>query len=566
MKRTANRRVCRDFPVGQDLVHPAPVSHGGLHLRELHAGLRRSGWFGKLRGAAWETRGAVVESEGFMRRLAYLLAVCALVLAGCGDGGGAADADPADAIPGDALFYIEAVVDPEGDLESDALDAAGKVLRTDDPEAKLHELFKRAEDDADWDRDVSPWLGERAGLWFSARMDENEEPGVAGAIAATDIEQAEEAIERRREGAKGTERSHAGVSYTVDEDGFARAYVDDYVLFGDEPELRRTIDAAKADDGGLAEVDAYRDAIDGLEDERLGHFYADTRRLMELAAESDPEGGSALRSFITFTQLPPVAGALMADGSRLALDIHAKASEGSARDIWPLAGAGGSQLMEDLPADSWGAQAVGRAGETMRSALDRVGGAFGGAAIGRELGLDLERDVFSWVGDAAVFIRGETPGALDGGLVIGVTDGDAAEAAFGRIIGTLQARQGFKAEPVRIEGAEIAFQVADQATEPIVMARGADKVVVTYGRDAAADALVPGDRLGDSELYERADDLLEDAPSTLLSVPAVVRFADAAGEPEWHDIKPYAEAFDVITAGGETDGDDARVRIAAGLR
>jgi hypothetical protein len=31
-------------------------------------------------------------------------------------------------------------------------------------------------------------------------------------------------------------------------------------------------------------------------------------------------------------------------------------------------------------------------------------------------------------------------------------------------------------------------------------------------------------------------------------------------------VKPYAEAFDVITAGSGTDGDDARIRIAAGLR
>jgi hypothetical protein len=31
----------------------------------------------------------------------------------------------------------------------------------------------------------------------------------------------------------------------------------------------------------------------------------------------------------------------------------------------------------------------------MRSALDRFGGVFVGAAVERELGLDLERDVFS---------------------------------------------------------------------------------------------------------------------------------------------------------------------------
>jgi hypothetical protein len=91
------------------------------------------------------------------------------------------------------------------------------------------------------------------------------------------------------------------------------------------------------------------------------------------------------------------------------------------------------------------------------------------------------------------------------------------------------------AEPMRIEGAEIAFQVTDQATKPIVMARSEDKVVVTYGTDAAAAALAPDEQLGNSDLYARAEELLGDEaePSTLLSIPAIVRFNDAAGEPEW---------------------------------
>ena len=59
-----------------------------------------------------------------------------LVLAACGGGGGAAGAEPASAVPAGTAIYFEGVVRPEGDQRDDVLDAARKVLRTDDPEAQ----------------------------------------------------------------------------------------------------------------------------------------------------------------------------------------------------------------------------------------------------------------------------------------------------------------------------------------------------------------------------------------------------------------------------------------------
>jgi Protein of unknown function (DUF3352) len=213
-----------------------------------------------------------------------------------------------------------------------------------------------------------------------------------------------------------------------------------------------------------------------------------------------------------------------------------------------------------------------RVGETVRATLEGFAGAIGGAAIERELGFDLERDLLSWVGDAALFIRGDSIDSVDGGLVLSVTDEAAAESAFGRIVGALRARHGVNATPVKVEGAEIAFQWTGQAPTPtpIVMARGEDKVVVTYGTEAAVDALSSDEQLGDSELYERTTELLGDdaEPSFLLSLPAVVKLVDSAGDPdpEWQKAKPYVETFDIVAIGGSTDGGDARMRFVAGLR
>ena len=505
-----------------------------------------------------------------MPRIAWLVAAAlALFLTACGGGGaGAGGADPASAVPRDALFYMEATVRPDGDLRSDALDAAGKILRTEDPEAKLLELLDTAEE-FDYERDVKPWLGERAGFWASARLDENDEPGVAGAIAVTDREAAEEAItaSRERDGLQARSRSHAGVDYKVDRDG-AYAFVDDFVLFGDEPELKRTIDALEGD--GLADHEQYQTATEDLEGERLAHFYVDTRRLMELAAASDPQQAQALKALIPFDRLPPVAGAFLADGSRLTVDVQAELPPGSGAQLGPLVGAGGSPLLEELPADVWGAQAMPRVGETIRATLGGFAGAIGGAAIERELGFDLERDLLSWVGDAAMFIRGDSVESIEFGVVLGVTDKAASEGAFGRIVGALRSRHRVNATPVEVDGAEIAFQWAGPAPKPLVLARGEDKVVVTSGVAAAEDALSPDEELGDTELYERTTDLLGDDadPSFVLSMPGLVQLVDASGDAgaEWQQAKPYVEAFDVLALGGSADGGDARVRFVAGLR
>ncbi|MGH2949390.1 MAG: DUF3352 domain-containing protein [Solirubrobacteraceae bacterium] len=519
-----------------------------------------------------------------MLRATSPLLLIVLLVAGCGGGGGAADADPASAVPRDALLYLEAAVRPEGDTREHALAAAGKVLRTPDPEAKIRELLHRAlADDAgdvDYDRDIGPWLGERAGLWVSDRLDENEEPGVAAAVAATDLDAAESAIEdsRRRNGESATERSHAGVEYRVDADGFAYAFAEDFVLFGDEPELKRTIDALEGE--ALDSDQRYRDAIEGLSDDRLAHFFIDTKGFFAFVAQTDPESAEGLRQLqglIPFDRLPPAAGAFLADGDRLAIDLSTTIPWGDLRRrlgavAW---GTGTTPLLRELPGDSWGAQGAPRFGETMRVLFDQLAGAFGGAVVEEqlrsELGLDLEQDVFSWVGDIALFIRGESVDALDGGVVIQVTDEDRAADAFGKIVGALRARGQLDAQPLRLEGAETAFAVAaGGAPRPIVFARGDGKVVVTYGEEAAVAALDPGETLGDSELFSRAESVLGDdlEPSMLLSIPPVVALVDSSGsaDPSWDQAKPYIEAFDVIAIGGGTDGARSRGRVAAGLR
>ena len=161
--------------------------------------------------------------------------------------------------------------------------------------------------------------------------------------------------------------------------------------------------------------------------------------------------------------------------------------------------------------------------------------------------------------------------SIEGGAVIEVTDAAKAKAAFGKLIGLAQSRGGAQTKPITIDGAETAFEAAlPGAPKSIVAARSEDRVVIAYGREAAADALSPTDKLGDSDTYAEAKSVLggDVEPGFLISIPAVVELASAAsgGDPEFEKAKPYLEAFNVLAGGSSRDGDRARSRFAAGLK
>jgi hypothetical protein len=473
------------------------------------------------------------------------------------------------AVPADALFYAEMVVRPEGSLREGALDAAGKVLDTDDPEARIREMLRKAfeetGEDFDYDRDVEPWLGDRAGFWVKP-TEAKDNFGVL-LLAAADSEKAEESLRAslERGGEPVTERSHGGTDYLVNGEKVAAGLVGDFVAIGREPELVRTIDAADGD--SLAETDEYSDAVGVLPEDRLAFFWADTPGLFELAARQDPDI-DRLRSLVPLGDLPPVAGAFLANGERLEVDIEARASKDLGLETV------GTPLLQELPGDTWAATGSADLGKSLRDSIDRFGGALGGVAlrgqVRRETGLDLDRDILDWIGHAGFFVRGTTPNTIDGGVVIQPTDEDRAADSFGRIIGAIQQAAGGPVRPIEIEGADQAFAIRDvSAPRPIVLARGSGLVVATYGEAAAEAALGADDRLGEGDLYAEAEELVGMEPSLLVSMPQVLELLDAAGaggDPEFIEMRSYLDAFSVVAAGVSVGGKEATVRFGAGLR
>jgi hypothetical protein len=510
-----------------------------------------------------------------MLRAAAFAALSVLTAFVVACGGSAADggADPASAVPTDAMLYSEVVIQPSGDVRAGALAAAGKALGTDDPSAKLHELVDKAlaEDGSalDWDKDVKPWLGDRAGIWFSSRVDSEGDPGGSAVIATTDPNAALDAFHKASKGEALTSRTYHDASYEVDKDGVATGIVDDFLVSGPEVEFKRTADAAKGD--SLADADRYRKAVDELDDARLAHFYLDLKRVTDLIRRQQPENTplDGLESAFPFAKAPPIVGSFTADGDRLALDVSTDGFD--SRAFGSFGGFGGTTtLIEDLPGDSWAAFGAAKYGEQLKAMLGQYAGLFGGAAARQQLlqqsGIDLDRDVLSWIGDVAFFVRGDSPATLDGGAVIQVTDSDKAAKGFGKLAGLLQAAAGgVRVQPVTIKGAKTAFAIADRSMpQPIVMALSDERVVIAYGRDAAEQALSPSSKLGDASLYDEAKRALDGIePGLLVSMPAALKLIEASGpEADFQRARPYLDAYDALALGY----DDKRVRFAAGLK
>jgi hypothetical protein len=329
----------------------------------------------------------------------------------------------------------------------------------------------------------------------------------------------------------------------------------------------------------LAEEKRYQSLVDRLDPGRIGQFYVDVGPFIDQAMKSDPRAAgqmAQMRSLFSVDRLPPVGGSLLADGDRIAVDSLTRGrGVGTHGPFGSLMGVSSTPLLGELPGDTWAALGAAKVGPGLKAMFSRGAGAFGGAVVAQQLkqqlGLDLQRDVFGWIGDVAVFARGTSRANLDGGVVISSTNATRMRAAFGKLVGLVQTKGGQKVTPVRVAGAEMAFRAGGtNLGKPVVLARSDDRVVVAVGEAAASAALAPASKLGDSALFSQARAILAagQEPSFLLSMPQLLTAIERTGgaDADFAKAKPYLDAFSVLAAGGTVKGAEARSRFAAGLK
>lgn len=493
-----------------------------------------------------------------MRKLLLLIAVLlvpAALAAGCGNTEEAASG-ASELVPAGSVMYGEADLAPEGD-QKQAIDSI--LSKFPDGQAGLADLIEKGLRESDapisFKTDIEPWLGDEAAFFVGGIGQSGNAKASAALIATTDEDKARDALEKSAEG-KITKHDYKDVEYLTDSTGDAGAVFDGFLVLGTEDGLKAAIDTSEGGEK-LSDDEDYKKAIDDAASDRLGFFFVNSRELVNAMREV---GNTLPESFEKYFKEPIVATVdADDDGVMVEADVPAQLGQSFA-----FLGEG-SELLGDMPADSWAAFGQKDLGKLIDFYIDSFGSVIGDrnqieGQFKAATGLDLQQDVLSWMGDFGVFVRGTTLSNLDGALVVQTSDEAKSKrflAAVARLAQT-QSEGGTLIKP-RDGGYTVAIE---GLPKPIHAFVETGKLVLAYGEDAAKDAVSSGSRLGDSQNFTSVRDSLGDYDVSfyVLVKPILdlVESSGAASDADWQDAKPYLEPLNALVGGTSGSGDDLK--------
>lgn len=514
------------------------------------------------------------------RRAAAALAALALLpLAGCGDDGGSAASDDglAKFAPKEAPFYAEAAVRPGGDLGKDLDAAIGRFAPGETAEKLLGKAFEDAEE-VSYETDVKPWLGQRAGIAVTTLpTGANEDPDFAAFLETTDGGKGALELLRKTVDEPLEEREYNGVDYLVDGDDTPTsvAAIDDTLVFGTETGFKSAVDAFKGD--GLDTNDDYTKVVSEVEENAVLTVYGDIAKAFELARSSARASGKkeqfeGFRDLLNRRGLKTFGAGVAVTEKAVKLKIAAAQKESG--DIDKTA-----ETVANLPAGSWAALGLGDIGKSISEALDGLktagGPGFDGASgleqLEQQVGIDVQKDLLDWMGQAGLFVRGTALTEIGGALVVQSKDPAATKAALAKAR-TLVAGAGLRPQELSREGIDDGFSILTpgRPSVEIFAALAGDRFVLAATKTALDEAVSPSAKLGDDDTFKSAAEELGDGlkPTFLLDFPKIsglVGFA-AGSQPRFEEVQRYLDGIGVIVAGSKRDGDLTVQTLSIGLR
>lgn len=511
-------------------------------------------------------------------------ATVALAVAGCGDsaGGDSGSTDPASVAPPQAPLYIEAVVQPEGELKANVESLAKSIAGVDDLGGLIvSELEKSANDSGepfDYEREVAPWLGDKAGIFFES-YDGDDFSGYGVAVQTSDVDATQEFIDDQSESAAGPARdgSYEGIDYKVErDDEMTIGVVDDLlVLTEDEKVFKDSVDASGGD--SLADADDFADSFDAASDGSFADVFVDVGGLIEQSGDSiDPEA----KQFLDSAGIEPEEATAVASLIPGSDQVEIEVSSDLGGENPPSGDA--SSLLGSLPAGSTAAFAAADFGARLGEALDQidVNGIPGEVPPGKfkstleEAGIDVEKIAAS-ISDLGVFVEGGSERHLAGAAVLTTKDSKEASNTVSNLGLLLRASgtPGVTAISGKLSGFSIRSE--DLGPKPLVIAAEGERIAIAYGLLAATKALttnssrLAGD-LADLAFYKQAVSALGDTPiSGFVNGPAALTLAEALipsdDQEDFREAKPYLAKIDFLAIGTGSSGELATAKLIAGI-
>jgi hypothetical protein len=509
--------------------------------------------------------------------LALLCALIAAIATGCGSSssGSGGDNDPAALVPANAPVYAEATLRPNGKVGADLDAALQKILRTQDPGAKIEKALSDSgkADGVTYKDDIEPWLGERAGIAVTSIRGDNAD--FVAVINSKDDGKAKDALSKTKGDI--VKRSYNGVDYRFDrKENTAAGVFSHSVVVGTEPGFKAAVDASKGQ--SLAESNGLRGVRSKVAEERVGLLYLDVNGLLQAVSQSagsQPEVGAVLQS-LSAAVPKTIGAALQAQPDAIKIDGVSLGTPQSASS-----GGSGADMVASLPGNSWLAFGFGKSGQAFEGVLDGIGKAGGITGVGvnallsqfqQQTGLDLRKDVLSWMGDAGIFVAGKGLPDLGGALVIKTSDPAKTKKVIG-VLRRLAAQQtGGKVSDLHAQGVDDGFTLVSGNEPRVDVALAGDKFVVAVGGgDALKEAISPSKALGSSPAFTDAAGKLGDGlkPSFYLDFQQVVALIQGfvGNEADFQKAKPYLDTFGAIVAGAKDEGDGVtRARFVVTLK
>ena len=510
-----------------------------------------------------------------IRRAAIALIACAAVLvAGCGGGGGGENDDLASLAPPDASIYLESVIRPEGGQKDAIQSLASRVGGIQDPGAAITSQIdaQLAQSHVTYQHDISPWLGERAAIFFKSFQ--GDPPPFAAIFETTDAGAAQDFLDKLT--APLTDgylkrRTYNGVQYfeVRGEGGSVElGVVGDFLVVGTPDEFKAAVDAS--DGSSLADSSDFQDATATVPSDNLGLGYVDSAKAIgAISSTMNPLEAAALKPLLATLSSGPAGFSVSARPDEASLDVSVPSGA-----LPPLAG---GDLVGKAPADAWFAVGAQDVGATLQNALDTVTKSIPGAGviqgrIERESGVDL-RKTLSWMQDGYAFVAGTSQSAIDIGAVIQSADTQASAKDVDALRKKFQADADAKLGPPSLPGADAGFSAAaPESPQAIEVDQVGSQVVAALGPGQPAEnALHPEHDLADDSSFVAGQGALgaDFEPLAFVSLPELFVVAEKGGQandPSYLAAKPYLEKLDYLMIGSRTDAGRTTMRFAVGIR
>ncbi|MGC1853281.1 MAG: DUF3352 domain-containing protein [Solirubrobacterales bacterium] len=518
-----------------------------------------------------------------LRLLLAALAVAALIalLAGCGSSSGSSGSQVAELAPPGMPVFVEGVLRPTGELKSNADAVAMRVAGVDDlGEYVVSKLESAAEDDGepfDFAKEVQPWLGEHAGVFFE-RLEDDELTGVGAIVESTDTGATQEFVDARVEASDDPYRSasYEGIEYDVGgSEGNAIGVVGDFLVIAEgEKVFEEAVDASEGD--SLASEDTFADAIAAASEGSLADVYVDVGKLIDQSGgQIDPTARQILQN----AGIDPSEATAVASVVPGSDQVTVEFSSDLAGQEAPTGDA--SELLGSLPGDAFAGFAVSGFGEQLQEAIDRLDEEGIPDAVPpnqlkkglKELGIDLE-GLANSLQDAGVFAVGNSESSLGGALVLS-TEGSQVTNTISNIrmlLGSVEV-SGVTALKGPYEG----FSIRDEeefGDKPLVIAADEGRLAIGYGLPATVLALRSGSgdgrTLSDSPTYDDAVASLGDTPiAGFADGPAALRLADSlipASDEDFEEAKKYLKNISFLALGSASQENLATAKLIVGLK